>query len=100
LALKDFEKDGILGTYYLLKMTRKANGRFHFISSVAANGSGIEPIIKEEPLTHRTELAVSQGYGQSKYVSEHLCAAAKQTWGKPLCSLCHKEIILNHTMFL
>jgi thioester reductase-like protein len=82
LTVRDFEKDGILGTYHLLKLTRKANGRFHFISSVASSGSGIIPIVKEEPLIRRPQLPVAQGYGQSKYVCEHLGAAAKRLWGK------------------
>ncbi len=82
MTVRDFEKDGILGTYHLLKLTRKANGRFHFISSVASSGSGIIPIVKEEPLIRRPQLPVAQGYGQSKYVCEHLGAAAKRLWGK------------------
>ncbi len=82
MTVRDFEKDGILGTYYLLKLTRKANGRFHFISSIAASGSGVVSIVKEEPLVRRPELPTAQGYGQSKYVCEHLGGAAKSLWGK------------------
>jgi thioester reductase-like protein len=65
-----------------LKLIRKANGRFHFISSIAASGSGVVPIVKEEPLPRRPELPVAQGYGQSKYVCEHLGNTAKHLWGK------------------
>ncbi|CAF3948920.1 unnamed protein product, partial [Adineta steineri] len=32
MTVRDFEKDGILGTFNLLKLARKANARFHFIS--------------------------------------------------------------------
>jgi nucleoside-diphosphate-sugar epimerase len=65
-----------------LKLARKANARFHFISSVAASGSGIIPIVKEEPLARQPQLPVPQGYGQSKYICEHLGAAAKRLWSK------------------
>ncbi|CAF0799195.1 unnamed protein product [Adineta steineri] len=84
MTVRDFEKDGILGTYNLLKLARKANARFHFISSVASSGSGIVPVVKEEPLIRRPELPIAQGYGQSKYVCEHLGAAAKQLWNVPV----------------
>ncbi len=49
---------------------------------MASSGSGIEPIVKEEPLARRPQLPIAQGYGQSKYICEHLCAAAKHLWGK------------------
>jgi hypothetical protein len=49
---------------------------------VASSGSGILPLIKEEPLARRPQLPVAQGYGQSKYICEHLSVAAKRLWGK------------------
>ena len=80
--MRDFEKDGILGTYHLMKLARQSEARFHFISSVASSGSGFVPHVKEERLVRQPQLPVAQGYGQSKYVCEHLCAAADNIWCK------------------
>jgi thioester reductase-like protein len=80
LTVRDFENDGILGTYHLMKLARQSEARFHFISSVASSGSGFVSCVREERLLRQPQLPVAQGYGQSKYVCEHLCAAADDTW--------------------
>ncbi|CAF3252218.1 unnamed protein product [Rotaria sp. Silwood2] len=42
--------------------------QFHFISSAASACSGLLPIVKEEPLLRKAEIALAQGYEKSKYV--------------------------------
>ncbi|CAF1347549.1 unnamed protein product [Didymodactylos carnosus] len=79
LTIKDFENDCINGTYHLLKLAKAKKMRFHFISSVSSAGSG--QIIKEEPLPRQPGLPLKQGYGQSKYASEHICWIAMKEWG-------------------
>ncbi|CAF3376398.1 unnamed protein product [Rotaria sp. Silwood2] len=49
--------------------------QFHFISSAASACSGLLPIVKEEPLLRKAEIALAQGYEKSKYVGEHLYAS-------------------------
>lgn len=81
-TIKDFESDCIFGVYNLLKLAASNSIKFHFISSVSAAGSGLLPNVKEEPLPRNAEIALAQGYGQSKYASEHLCLAAAKFWSK------------------
>ncbi len=81
-TIKDFEYDSILGVYHLLKLAASNQMQFHFISSISSAGSGLIDIVKEEPLPRQTEIALPQGYGQSKYASEHLCWAAMNLWSK------------------
>ena len=49
---------------------------------MTSQGSGVLPFIKEEPATRRAQLPVAQGYGQSKYICEHLCNLAHHFWGR------------------
>ncbi|UJR19353.1 hypothetical protein I4U23_022482 [Adineta vaga] len=83
-TIKDFEYDSILGVYNLLKLSTFNNMQFHFISSIASAGSGRLSTIKEEPLPRMAQVALAQGYGQSKYVAEHLCWAAMNLWHVPI----------------
>ncbi|CAF0981994.1 unnamed protein product [Adineta steineri] len=83
-TIKDFEYDSILGVYNLLKFSSLNNIQFHFISSISSAGSGLLNIIQEEPLPRKAEIALPQGYGQSKYASEHLCWAAMNFWNVPV----------------
>lgn len=75
-TIKDFEHDCVRGVYYLLKLARPNCMQFHFVSSIASVGSGVLSNIKEEPLPRDPRVALPQGYGQSKYIGEHLCLAA------------------------
>ncbi|CAF0954297.1 unnamed protein product, partial [Didymodactylos carnosus] len=84
LTIKHFEFDQIQGLYHLLKFARSRTIRFHFISSIAAAGSGFMQVIKEEPLPRQPKLALDQGYGQSKYAAEHICWAARDIWDVPV----------------
>lgn len=81
-TIKDFEYDSILGVYNLLKLAASNHTQFHFVSSISSACSGLLSTIKEEPLPRIAEIALPQGYGQSKYVSEHLCWAAMSLWSK------------------
>ena len=81
-TVKDFEQDCIRGVYNLLRLAASKRIQFHFISSIASAGSGLLSEVKEEPLPRRAEVAFAQGYGQSKYVAEHLCWAAMELWSK------------------
>ncbi|CAF1303367.1 unnamed protein product [Rotaria sordida] len=83
-TIKDFEYDSIQGVYNLLKLSSSNNIQFHFISSIAAAGSHLLTDVKEEPLPRKAEVALPQGYGQSKYASEHLCWAAMDLWDVPV----------------
>jgi len=64
---------------------------------VASSGSGIVPIVKEQPLVRQPQLPVAQGYGQSKYICEHLSAAAKHLWGTYF--QIHENSFINSTIF-
>jgi acyl carrier protein len=79
-TIKDFEYDSILGVFNLLKLSASNNIQFHFISSISSAASGLLSQIKEEPLPRNPEIALPQGYGQSKYASEHLCWTARSLW--------------------
>jgi len=81
-TIKDFEYDSILGVFHLLKLASSNNIQFHFISSISSAASGFIKNIKEEPLPRNPQIPLSQGYGQSKYASEHLCWAAMHLWSK------------------
>ena len=81
-TIADFEQDSILGVYHLLALARSNGKQVHFISSVASAGSGVLSTVNEEPLPRRAEVALAQGYGQSKYVGEHLCWSAMSLWGE------------------
>lgn len=81
-TIKDFEEDTIVGVYHLLQLARSNGKQMHFISSVASAGSGVLSTVKEEPLPRQAEVALAQGYGQSKYVGEHLCWSAMSLWSK------------------
>ncbi|CAF2089670.1 unnamed protein product [Rotaria magnacalcarata] len=83
-TVKDFEHDSIFGVYNLLKLAASNHIQFHFISSIASAASGLLSSIKEEPLPRKSEIALPQGYGQSKYASEHLCWAAMHLWNVPV----------------
>ncbi|CAF1230977.1 unnamed protein product [Rotaria sp. Silwood1] len=83
-TVKDFEYDSIFSVYNLLKLATLNNMQFHFISSIVSAGSGLLTIVKEEPLPRNAEVALAQGYGQSKYASEHLCWAAMNLWNIPV----------------
>ncbi|CAF4038801.1 unnamed protein product [Rotaria magnacalcarata] len=83
-TVKDFEHDSIFGVYNLLKLAASNHIQFHFISSIASAASGLLSSIKEEPLPRKSEIALPQGYGQSKYASEHLCWAAMNLWNVPV----------------
>jgi thioester reductase-like protein len=79
-TIKDFEYDSILGVFNLLKLSASNNIQFHFISSISSAASGLFSQIKEEPLPRNSQIALPQGYGQSKYAAEHLCWAARDLW--------------------
>ena len=81
-TVKDFRDDSVRGVYHLLKLCRKNQIHFHFLSSISSAGSGLIDPVKEEPLPKNPQVALPQGYGQSKYVAEHLCWTARQLWSK------------------
>lgn len=81
-TVKDFEYDSIFGVYNLLKLASSNNIQFHFLSSISSVGSGLLSNIEEKALPRKPQIALSQGYGQSKYVSEHICSAAYHLWSK------------------
>jgi acyl carrier protein len=81
-TVKDFEYDSIFGVYNLLTLAASNAIQFHFVSSVASAGSWVLDSVKEAPLPRKTHVALPQGYGQSKYASEHLCWAAMNLWSK------------------
>ncbi|CAF3510938.1 unnamed protein product [Rotaria sp. Silwood1] len=83
-TIKDFEYDSIFGVYNLLKLANSNNMQFHFISSISSASSGLLSYVKEEPLPRKPEIALPQGYGQSKYAGEHLCWAAMNLWNVPV----------------
>ena len=83
-SVKDFRDDTILGLYHLLKFCRKSRIQFHFVSSISSGGSGLLNPVKEEPLPRDPQVALPQGYGQSKYIGEHLCLRAKEDWNIPM----------------
>ncbi|CAF1386029.1 unnamed protein product [Didymodactylos carnosus] len=80
--VQDFEYDCIRGVYNLLKLAKTTSfKRFHFISSVASAGNSKEDV-REEPLPRQSDLPlIGQGYGQSKYIGEHMCWIAMKQWG-------------------
>ena len=82
--LKAFEFDCIHDTFNLLKFAGRCGIQFHFVSSIASGGSGVLKVVEEEPLPRRANVALPQGYGQSKYVAEHLCWAAMDLLGVPV----------------
>ncbi|CAF4389388.1 unnamed protein product, partial [Didymodactylos carnosus] len=80
LLIEHFESDCIQGVYNLLKLAQETRIRFHFMSTFASTESSV---VKEEPLRRRGESTLPQiGYGQSKYVAEHICMVAADSWGK------------------
>ncbi|CAF4034442.1 unnamed protein product [Rotaria sp. Silwood2] len=80
MTIKDFDRECLQGLYQLLRLASSASiqfpMRFHFISSISSAGCGLLSEIQEEPLPRRVEIALAQGYGQSKYAEEHMCWAA------------------------
>ncbi|CAF1205772.1 unnamed protein product, partial [Didymodactylos carnosus] len=80
--VQDFEYDCIRGVYNLLKLAKTTSSkRFHFISSIASAGNSKNDV-REEPLPRQSDLPLlGQGYGQSKYIGEHLCWIAMKQWG-------------------
>ncbi|CAF0882302.1 unnamed protein product [Didymodactylos carnosus] len=78
-----FEQDCIQNLYHLLKLAKSTSKRFHFISSIASSNSGLQLVIKEERLKRNSQLATNNGYGQSKYIAEHMCYAARDLWNVP-----------------
>lgn len=83
-TLKDFEHDCIHDTFNLLKFAGSHGSQFHFMSSIASTGSGVLKSIAEQPFMHQTNLALPLGYGQSKYVAEHLCWSAMDLLNVPV----------------
>jgi hypothetical protein len=81
-TIKDFQYDSIQGTFNLLKLASTNNITFHFISSISSAASGFLTDIKEEPLPRNPLIPLKQGYGQSKYATEHICWAAMDLWSK------------------
>jgi thioester reductase-like protein len=86
-TIKDFESDVILGLFHLLKFSSENQIQFHFLSSISSAASGFLTTVKEEPLPRNPQIALTQGYGQSKYAAEHLCWAARQLWSKSTNSI-------------
>lgn len=88
MNIKDFDQDCLQGLYRLLEFAANAKEekliRFHFISSISTAASNLFEEIKEEPLPRHLELALAQGYGQSKYAGEHMCWAAMDLWSKSI----------------
>ncbi|UJR29759.1 hypothetical protein I4U23_017307 [Adineta vaga] len=83
-TIKDFEMDSILGVYHLLKLSSFNQIQFHFISSISSASSGLLNSVQEEPLPKQVQIALPQGYGQSKFISEHLCWTANKFWNVPV----------------
>jgi thioester reductase-like protein len=81
-TIKQFEHDCIYGLYNLLKLANENNMQFHFISSISSASSGLLTTVKEEPLPRQPQIALPQGYAQSKYIAEHLCWTANKYWSK------------------
>lgn len=82
LNVKQFERDCIQNLYGLLKFAKSTSKRFHFISSIASANSGVQSVVKEEKLKDSAKLAIDNGYGQSKYVAEHMCYAVRDLWSQ------------------
>ena len=78
-TVKEFD-DCIYGVYNLLRLATSNNMQFHFISSISSANSGLLETVIEEPLPKQAEIALPQGYAQSKYISEHLCWTAMKYW--------------------
>lgn len=74
LRLSSFE-DQILGTRNLLDLAEQASARFVFISSTAAVTSSTSKMIPER-ISEAASDASPLGYSRSKWVAEHVCAAA------------------------
>ena len=81
-TIKDFQSDSILGVYHLLKFSSLNQIQFHFLSSISSATSGLLPIVEEKPLPRNPQIALPQGYGQSKYASEHISWAARHLWSR------------------
>ena len=79
-TIRDFEDDTLVGHYQLLKLAMSNRKQFHFISSIASASSGLLTNVKEEPLPRNAHVALPQGYGQSKYIGEHLAWTAMNMW--------------------
>lgn len=79
LSLESFEPN-IASTAHLLNLSRGQKPRtFVFISSVASVGAAILGRMKaEERLYNWEEARPHNGYGQSKWIAEQICAAAAQ----------------------
>ena len=92
-TIKDFELDSILGIFHLLKFSSQNQIQFHFLSSIASASSGFLTSVEEKPLPRNPQIPLTQGYGQSKYVAEHLCWASRQLWSKSTNSIFLFEIL-------
>ena len=82
LPVRQFQNDSIEQLYDLLRFSRDHSIQFHFISSIASAASGTINPIQEKPLPIDSKIPLAQGYGQSKYIGEHLCWTANQFWSK------------------
>ncbi|KAI9485212.1 MAG: hypothetical protein EXX96DRAFT_598211 [Benjaminiella poitrasii] len=68
-----YDKECLVGFYNLLKFAYKEENpmHFHHVSSITATAKYGE-IIPEDPMPHDPYVAMPMGYGQSKYICEHL----------------------------
>ncbi|CAO3614543.1 unnamed protein product [Mucor fragilis] len=74
-----YEKNCIVGFYNLIKFAYKETNpmHFHLVSSITATAK-YGPVIPEVPIAYDPQVAASFGYGQSKYICEHLMTYLSQ----------------------
>ncbi|PYH43451.1 NRPS-like enzyme [Aspergillus saccharolyticus JOP 1030-1] len=85
--LESFEDPHIRGVLEFVRFSQASAYRAHlaFVSSVSTVGSWSQemgPVVPEAPVQD-VRAVLEQGYGESKYVSEQLCAAAATQAGVP-----------------
>ncbi|RAL07786.1 NAD(P)-binding protein [Aspergillus homomorphus CBS 101889] len=86
--LEAFEHPHIQGTRHLVDfcLASRSHAQLHFISSISSAGSWSakhdSPIPEE--IIHDPEVPLIQGYGQSKFVAEHICAQVALSSGLPV----------------
>ncbi|RUS23010.1 hypothetical protein BC937DRAFT_93667 [Endogone sp. FLAS-F59071] len=87
LRVTDFEKDTIYGLYNLLVLAHGSGGqskRFHFTSSVGACLNAPLASVPEQVAPRDPSYSLPNGYSQSKFIADHMCARAAEKWCIPV----------------
>ncbi|KAL5357256.1 hypothetical protein BJX96DRAFT_162960 [Aspergillus floccosus] len=86
-GLDTFEYPHLLGVRHLIEfvMRGRKKPRLHFVSSVAALGAWPSGTTVPEKVIDNADAAPVQGYGLSKYISEHVINKATQECGISGC---------------